>query len=478
MDPALRRVFRGRRIGCVRRTFVLLVCTALAVTGVVAIQRLNQERHYRSLLADGDRALAAGHAYMAAEAYSGALAIRPDSMVAHYRRGEAYLAERQETQAARDLREARRLAPDAPEPLEALGRLYDARGDHVAAAGWYALATERLQDTDAALLHALALARYRTGDLPAARDAIDRAIARDASLPECHYLAGLIARDMHRPGDAVSALEHAVRLRPAFVAARQELASLHRAQGRPDAEVAQLRALVSLDEARVARHVSLALASLRAGRHDEALQSLSAAEAAAPGDSRVALAVGRVHLARAEATREPEAITDALAALERALGGTARRSEGLALYGRALHLSGDLGRAERLLQEATRTSPVTTEAFGYLADTAEAAGHPIVARDALLRLHALQGDTASPAARAARDERIGALSLEADDPRAAFEYLSRATRAGRAGATTLGRLARAQWETGRIAEARTTLLTALTLDPEDAELRRLARTIR
>ncbi len=64
---------------------------------------------------------------------------------------------------ARELREANRLAPDAPEPLVALGDLFAARGEPAQAAAWYAQAADRLRDQDPALLYRLALARYQAG---------------------------------------------------------------------------------------------------------------------------------------------------------------------------------------------------------------------------------------------------------------------------------------------------------------------------
>ena len=69
------------------------------------------------------------------------------------------------------------------------------------------------------------------------------------------------------------------------------------------------------------------------------------------------------------------------------------------LYGRALFLSGKEPEAERILSEAVATSPVSTEAFGFLADAAERLGHTGVARDALVNLDVLEGDTAVAAAR-------------------------------------------------------------------------------
>jgi tetratricopeptide (TPR) repeat protein len=460
-----------------RRTAILLVGALLAVAGVVAIQRLNLDRQYQGLLAEGDTALAAGQPYLAVEAFSGALAIRADSMVAHYRRGEAYGALGQALQAERDLREARRLAPDAPEPLEALGRLFEQRGDDATAADWYAQAAERLHDTDARLLYTLALARYRAGALPAAHDAARRALAAQDTLAEAHYLLGLIAHDMQNRREAIAALEQAVRLRPALIPARQELAALYREEDRTGDEAAQLRALVALD-GQLDRHLSLAFAQVRAGEHAAALETLAHADSAAPGDSRVALAVGRVHLSLAEINRDPASIAAALAALERALGGTARRSEGLALYGRALHLTGDAEGAERLLTDAIRTSPVAPAAFGYLADAAESLKHHLVARDALLSLDALEGDTAASDVRRDRARRIGALSLEGGDNVTAVQYLELARDGGDRTPGTLALLVRALLAGGRRDDARATVAAALTEAAGDPELHRLERMLR
>jgi tetratricopeptide (TPR) repeat protein len=200
--------------------------------------------------------------------------------------------------------------------------------------------------------------------------------------------------------------------------------------------------------------------------------------ARAPGDSAVLVALGRVHLARAERDRDASSIARARDVLEQALGGTARRSEGLALYGRALYLAGETTEAERILREAVSTSPVAAEAFAYLADAAERAGHALAARDALLSLDALQGDTVAPAVRLSRARRIGDLSLRAGDPETAAHHLARATGAGGDDALTLGLLAEARWRTGERDEARTLLARALSLRPDDARLATIARLIR
>jgi tetratricopeptide (TPR) repeat protein len=223
---------------------------------------------------------------------------------------------------------------------------------------------------------------------------------------------------------------------------------------------------------------ALALALRRGGRFTEALDTLQGADAVSASDSRVALTIGRIYLARAERTGDRGSVALAQASLERALGGTARRSEGLALVGRALYLTGNYAAAEHLLREAIATTPIDTEAFAFLADAAERASHPDIARDALLGLDALEGDTVSAEVRAARARRIGGLAVAAGDGATGVEYLTLAVRGGHADASTLGLLARAQWQTGDRDEARRTLGEALALDERDADLRRLSKVIR
>jgi tetratricopeptide (TPR) repeat protein len=461
----------------VKRALAVSAVMALLAAGAALVQRLDRERLYRQLLAEGELALAAGQSQAAIEAFTGAIAVRPDSMVAHYRRGEAYRHERQDDRAIRDLQTARRLAPDAPQPLVVLGELYDARGEPAQAAEWYAQAADRLHDADATLLYSLALARYRSGVPVSARDPLRRALARDDSIAEAHYLLGLVHSDANQVDEAILSLERAVRLVPGMIPAREELADLYRTQDQPDEELRHLRALAELDPQRD-RQIAIALAEARDDRFADALATLAAAAAGAPNDSRIDLALGRIRLGHAERTGDRHAIAAARAALERALGGTAPRSEGLALFGRALYLSGDIVAAERILLEAIATSPVDPEAFAFLADAAERLSHPGVARDALLDLNALEGSTAPAELRAARARRIGALSLAQGDPRTALEFLNHAVAAGHGDAQTLGLLARARWQTGDPAGARDALGRAIALNSRDVELQRLLRAIR
>lgn len=445
--------------------------------GIVVFQRMDRDRQYRQLLAQGEQALQTGNTYTAIEDFSGALALRPDSMVAYYWRGQAYHADHHDDWAIRDLREASRIAPDAVQPLVALGEVYDSRNESIEAARWYGEAADRLHDEDPALLYALALARYRAGSPAAAIDPLRRAIDRNDSVAQTYYLLGLVYRDTNKIEDAIDALRHAIKIAPSLTPAREELADLFRAQGRLAEEVAELQDLAALDR-NDDRQIAIAMAAARRGQFDTALAVLSDVSSSAADASHVQLARGRVYLTRAERTLDRRSAQRAQEVLEQALAGSARRSEGLALYGRALYLMGDPRAAERILREAVTTSPIDPEAFEYLADACERLSHTADARDALINLDALEGDTATPGARGARARRIGVLALQADDPKRAVDYLDQAVDAGDTEATTLGLLADAYWRSGSHDAARTTLAKALAQDPRNPDLVRLGRTIK
>ena len=445
----------------------------LAVLGGAAlVQRLGSEREYQHLLAAGEEALAAGEAYRAVESFSGALAFRPSSMVAYLRRGEAYRAQERFDEAIRDWRAAARLAPEASQPLVALGELADTRGDYSEAADWFGQAAERLKDEDPAILYRLALARYRAGSPGAAIGPLE-AVARHTSSAPAHYLLGLIYRDTNNPTGAIQSLQKALAIQPDLVPAREELADLYRSEGRVVEEMAQLQTLAR--DGHASRKVAIGLAEARQGQLDAALGTLSSALEADATDSRVLLAIGRVYLARAERNRDAESVQRAIATLEKAMGGTARRSEGLALFGRAVALSGNDVEAERILREAVATSPVVPEAFGYLADTAERLGHVPAARDALMNLDVLDGDNAPAAVRLDRARRIGEMSMRINEPKLAMPYLSRVIDARPTDLTSAAMLIEAKWRTGDATGAKALLDSLLPSYPNDPRLQHVAR---
>jgi tetratricopeptide (TPR) repeat protein len=453
---------------------------AIGVVAVLAVQRLNEAERYRQLVLTGEQALAAGNTYVAIEAFSGAIALRSDSMTSHLRRGEAYRAQRRLDDAARDFRQAAQLQPGATDPLVALAALYDGRGETAEAAEWYARAAA-IDRQSPPLLYQLALTRYRSGQAAAAIDPLRQAIALDAGFDEALYLLGVVLRDTQDTAGAIEALERAIRANPGLAPAREELADLYQTQRRYSDEMTQLTALASLDP-RSTRDVAIALSQARRGEFDSAEATLSAAITRAPDDSQLALTRGRVRLMRAEAATDPARrtawATDAVTALERALGGTARRSEGLALYGRALYLKGDLAESARILREAVATTPFSRVAFLYLADAADALGDPMEARQWLTRFEALEGDSVAPDVRLARTRRLGGLAVQIGDYTDARARLEPLLTAAPKDVALWCWVAEARWHTGDADGARAALQQAVAIAPRDANVRRLRTVIR
>src|SRR5207344_87318 len=85
---------------------VLVVLAVAVLAAVVAYQAVARDREYQRLLARGDTALSEDQTFGAIEAYSGAVALRPDSMLAFLRRGETYQRRGDLEAAARDLQNA------------------------------------------------------------------------------------------------------------------------------------------------------------------------------------------------------------------------------------------------------------------------------------------------------------------------------------------------------------------------------------
>ena len=104
------------------RTLVAVVFVAVAgVAGALAYAALANEREFERQIAAGDQAVAAERHFQAIEAFSGAIALKPDSMLAHLKRGAVYQNQAEFEAALRDLREAVDIDPSALLAIELLG---------------------------------------------------------------------------------------------------------------------------------------------------------------------------------------------------------------------------------------------------------------------------------------------------------------------------------------------------------------------
>jgi tetratricopeptide (TPR) repeat protein len=449
--------------GAVKRLIAGVTLLVLTVAGVYGYLLTRRERTFVSLVTRGEAALAAEDPAAAIDAFSGAIALKPDAMVGYLKRGEAYRRRHELDAALRDLVRASDLDPTATRPLEELGDVNVALDRHGAAAERYR-AFVRIDDRVPRVLYKLAAAEYNAGQPAAAIEPLQKALVLDDRLAEADYLLGLCERALGKDEAARTALERAIALEPTLFRARDELADLYGALGRTDRRLDQLEALAALDPS-APRSVALGLAYARAGQADRAVVTLARATERYPDEASPYVALGRVWLEVAESRNDRVALSKAIGALE----ATRDRSdsESLTLLGRALLLARDIRSAEEVLENAAAHRPVDTAAFYYLADAAERLGHYDLARRALLDYRTLHEERESRRA-AVRDARLGDLSLRLKDAQAAAMYYLQAAEAMGTDATYLARAADAQWRAGAQSEARATLARALDRDPANA----------
>src|SRR5207237_4094967 len=129
----------------------------------------------------------------------GAVALRPDSMLAHLRRAEAYQRRGEVEEAARDLRTAAALDPTATRPLDELGDVMYQRQRFRLAAEIYESCL-KLDERSPRIAYKLALARYKDGDLNASIFAARQALRLYDWLADAYYLLGLWLRVNRRDG--------------------------------------------------------------------------------------------------------------------------------------------------------------------------------------------------------------------------------------------------------------------------------------
>src|SRR5258708_13252401 len=87
----------------------MALLAVVAVGAASAYQIATRQRDYATLLTRGDNALRDDQTFGAIEAYSGAIALRQDSMIAYLRRGQTY-------QRRGDRGDLERAASDFPNP--------------------------------------------------------------------------------------------------------------------------------------------------------------------------------------------------------------------------------------------------------------------------------------------------------------------------------------------------------------------------
>jgi tetratricopeptide (TPR) repeat protein len=450
----------------------VVVVAVAGVTGALAYSAWANEVEFDRLMASGDQAVAAERHFQAIEAFSGAVARKPDSMIAYFKRGSVYLDQGELDAALRDLRRAAAIDPSDVRPLELVGDVNVALGRADRAAEDYE-AYVALDEQNARVYYKLGLASYRAGRPGAAVAALRQALALDPALGEAYYVLGLVERDQHEFPAARASLEKAVRLSPASQSAsREALAEVYGLEGDFTKSIHQLEALSALEPARADRLVAVGLAQARAGRSDAAVTTLSRAVERFPEAPQAYAALGHVWLVTAQTRGDRVALNKALEALQQAAGRSDATSDTFAELGRAWLLAGDSKAAERALRQAVTRLPVPPDAYLQLANVTAGDGRIQDARDALVKYATLVGD-AQPLAEVAT--RIADFSVRLGEPALAVRWFDRAVDQAGPSPVLLARLAEAAWMAGDFPRARKVVEEGLSIEPTHRQLLQLKR---
>ena len=453
---------------------VILVAIA-GVAGALAFGALANEREYDRLIAQGDASVTAERPFQAIEAYSGAIARKPDSMLAHYKRGAVYQAQNELEAALRDFRSAADIDPSSLRAIESLGDVNVALGRHERAVERYE-AFLQLDDRNARILYKLGLARYRLGRVKEAIKPLQQALSIDPAIGEAYYVLGLVQRDLNQLPAARKSLEEAARRSPASqTAAREALADVYLIDGDYTRAINQLEALAALEPSRPDRIIAVGLAQARAGRDDTAVITLGRAVERFPDAPQVYAAIGHVWLIEAQRRGDRVSLNKAIEALGHAAGRADATSETYAELGRALLLVGDRSGAERALRQAVAKLPVPPDAYLQLAEVTGRDGRIQDARDALLKYATLVGDE-KPLTGVATE--IADYSVRLGEPALAVRWFDRAIDEGGPSSALQVKLAEAAWRAGDVARANQAIDEGLAAEPDNRSLQLLKRRIR
>jgi tetratricopeptide (TPR) repeat protein len=386
----------------VKKLAVLSLLAALlgGVSSNVYSQSRKDRKKAEQLIEEGDRAARQKNYQAAISSYAQALAILPNSAVAHYKKGEAhfFLGEYDQTVAEMDLAlkngqkpiEVWRVRWDALDKLkrydEALADVNNIlaadpgnqgfqlaaaninynKGSYKEAADGYTNAAPKAQNS-ADIYYRLADAKSKLGDIDGQAAAAEEAIRRNTQfLADALLLLGRARYAQKRIPEAIDAFSRALTARPDKLESYRQLAELHRSQNQIDEAIKILEAGRRLNATNGEVYKDLALFYSLAEKNDEAIAAGKSATQLLPNDP-----VAHTRLCRAyyQAKKSELAISSCNAALRL----VPEDGESLFYLGRAsldLRKSADaekyFKRAITSLQAHTKVKPDDADGFYML----------------------------------------------------------------------------------------------------------------
>lgn len=300
--------------------------------------------------------------------------------------------------AEQQINAALELAPDCLPAIELHGVLAGLRGDLPAAAEAFERITQHRPDSPGAWFN-LAKCRFDSGQIDAAGDSLQRALALDPEMADALALHGLVLRAQERGDEAIETLQAALAKAPDHLAAATALASQLEAKGDADAALKWFERAVKIQPGVPHTHYNLGETLLRRGELEAASDALHHALTLDHrfDDARLALA----HVARQRGDLE-EAISLCRRVVRKRPGSLAATHNlvGLLLAGRKL------GELQTLLEQSTSALGDSPWLALWRAQLDARRGRSDAARDAL---QALRLSSCPPLDAALIDEEIAAL---------------------------------------------------------------------
>jgi len=304
-------------------------------------------------LLDARRMLAAGRPQDAISFLHGVLLAQPSCMPALELEAEAFLEAGKLDDAYSVLRTAL-LGNEKPDLLMSLGEVELRRGRLTGARDAFRRVVEVDSGNDRAWA-ALGLLAARMGDLPSAREALDRALAGNSTLFEARVVRAQIALVDGQPTAAFQHLQRALQVKPDDPWATGWLGATYLASSNNTVAAEKLQAAVKAEQGQFS--LALVEAQRRLGRVAEALATLDGAKVEEP----------KASLLRARCLLDAGRPAEAQAVLATLITLFPRDAEAHYLLGVACH-------AQRHWQDATKELAVAAGLPGAPAVAREAAG--------------------------------------------------------------------------------------------------------
>jgi tetratricopeptide (TPR) repeat protein len=271
----------------------------------------------------------------------------PHSARQHEQLGEHELKTKDFAQAVKEFRTALSLNPGSVAAHVGLGVALQETGDAVGAVTQFQKAIQ-LDPRDAAAHYHLGVAFGRQGNLNQAKAELLQTLELKPDSANAHYTLGLLLVDWPYPKDfpgAVKQFEEALKYKPNFPEAHEELGEVFLTLGKWDAALAQFRAAIRLQPAFSEAYCGIGLALKRKGDLDGALKAYRAALRLRPQDGEAHYQLGLVLM------REKK-LDEAIAEFRQAI--KLRPGDETSYYdlGRALSLKGQTQAAKLEFQKA------------------------------------------------------------------------------------------------------------------------------